>query len=90
MTNLTILEAAVLNAIINSEYQDGTGSEVIGNPVWYINHSDVKNDMTAQQLPGVVSSLVKKGYVNTCIEKNHNDSTICITKLGWEAYQGSK
>lgn len=77
---LTELEKQVLNAIINSEYQYDKDS-VINNPIWFIEEQDV--DMSKGQLSGVVSSCVKKEYVG--INKDGSDSTIWITKKGFDA-----
>lgn len=80
MENLTKLEEQVLLTIITSDWQEGEYEERINNPTWYLEEDDV--DMKPGQLSGAISSCVKKGYVG--IEKDGNDSTIWITKLGYE------
>ena len=91
MENLTNLEIAVLEAIVNNEYQNDPGTEnTINYWIWYINHGDVKGSMTERQVSGVVSSLSKKGLVYTQIEKRQKDNTICINAKGWAALQEAK
>jgi hypothetical protein len=77
MTNLTTLEKQVLEAVINSDFQEG---DVVNSPVWYLEESDVK--MEKGQLAGAVSSCVKKGFV--IVEEGEEDKTIAITQLGFD------
>ena len=77
MTNLTTLEKQVLEAVINSDFQDDYN--VVNNPVWYLEESDV--NMAKGQLAGAISSCVKKGFV--IVEEDEDDKTIAITQLGW-------
>ena len=78
MTNLTTLEKQVLEAVINSDFQEG---DVVNNPVWYLEESDVK--MEKGQLAGAVSSCVKKGFV--IVEEDEEGKTIAITQLGFDS-----
>ena len=77
MKNLTTLEKQVLEAVINSDFQEG---DVVNNPVWYLEESDVK--MEKGQLAGAVSSCVKKGFV--IVEEDEGYKTIAITQLGFD------
>jgi hypothetical protein len=83
MMKTTDNERKVLQAIYDSEYQDGF--EYAGHHVWtdYINPFPVKTT-----LPGVVSSLVKKGFVSvyrgTTSASGEDGSTIALTALGVE------
>jgi hypothetical protein len=87
MTNLTNLELEVLRALVDNDFMDGcTGADMVGKELWsdciYQNTSIVTN----VQLPGVVSSLVKKGLVK-CAGSGRN-STLWLTAEGvaaWEA-----
>lgn len=82
MTNLTTLEKQVLEAVINSDFQEGNEKEdVVNTQVWYLEESDVK--MEKGQLAGAISSCVKKGFV--VVEDDEDDERmISITELGWD------
>lgn len=82
MKNLTTLEKQVLEAVINSDFQDGHSKEsIVGYQVWALEESDVK--MEKGQLAGAVSSCVKKGFVIVG-ECEYEGETIAITELGWD------
>jgi hypothetical protein len=84
MKNLTAMEQHCLQCIVDNEYQDGAGEDVIDNPIWYMQASDVDSKIIkVEQLSGVMSSLSKKGYVG--IQKEGRDSTCWITKSGYDA-----
>lgn len=76
---VTELELQVLYAVVTSDYQHDRDNPV-GTQVWYLTEDDV--DMKPGQLAGAISSCVKKGYVT--VIKDGNDSTIAITKIGYE------
>lgn len=81
---LTDLEYKVLDAIVHSEYQDGSGDIVIDNPVW----TDYLNFDRTLIKSGVFSSLIKKGYIRSF--RSGKESTCLITKKGYEEYLKSK
>jgi len=83
MTNIitvTVKEAALLNDIITSEYQDG---DVVGHDIWfdYIVDSQAKG--------GVYASLLAKGLVTSSLSTRKTcgitESTIAITQQGFDA-----
>jgi hypothetical protein len=81
MTNLTNLELEVLRALVNNDFMDGCqGADRIGKELW----SDCINQRTSivsnVQLPGVVSSLSKKGLVKS--SGTGRDATIWLTEQG--------
>lgn len=64
---LTDLEADLLWAIYRSDFQDGLhGIDTIGNPVWSGYHTGIFPKLVQgnHQYSAVMSSLVKKGYVD--------------------------
>jgi hypothetical protein len=73
---LTDGEIAVLYALETSQYHDG--QDPVGNPVW---STDLHLDTTlpAKSVPGVVSSLSRKGLVE-CSGGRPADATVCLTK----------
>jgi hypothetical protein len=80
-TNLTALELSVLRAIDASEYGD-----VLTDEIWMFSVTDnmEAGGATPKQLPGVVSSLVKKGLVKS--GGTGNDAGIHMTDAGATAY----
>ena len=80
MSNLTTKELAVLKAIDDSEYGDNILDGVWTWSVW----DNVQGIDDAKSFPGVVSSLVKKGYVTSC--DDGEDSCIDMTNDGFEVY----
>ena len=79
MSNLTDKELVVLKAIDHSEYGDN-----ILDGVWTWSVLDYAEGITAKSFPGIVSSLVKKGYVTSC--DDGDDSCIDMTNDGFNAY----
>ena len=79
---LTILEKNVIKAIAESEYND-TPDE----PTWTFIIED-NTDLHSKQISGVVSSLTKKGLVNSI--DDGDDSTIWLTKNGVKEYKQIK
>lgn len=65
--SLTELEADVLLAIYNSDFQDGCqGIDTIGNAVWSGYEYGIFPKLVKgnHQYSGIVASLVKKGYID--------------------------
>lgn len=85
--NVTNNELLVLQAILNSEYQNGSteAKHVVLQQVWtdYINPFDKLNT-----LPGVVASLSKKGlvgvYKGTTKVTGNDPSRIWLTQAGFD------
>lgn len=85
MTTLTLLEKDVLIAIATNEYSNEPGDEVWSFSI----HYNCKQT-TQVQLPGVVSSLVKKGLVHhraADTEDKSDMDTVYLTKEGIEVYK---
>lgn len=93
--NLTKNEVTALEAIVGSEYQCGNEEEdVVGHRVWTSYCNPFK---TRKTFSGVISSLVKKGYVKASgswYDANYaakcDGTTLEITKAGWDALQSAK
>ncbi len=81
MKKLTEKEWAMLNSIVNSEYQDG---DVVGHDIWLDYVVDSKSR------GGVLQTLAKKGFVEYTISTSQvadiTESTISITQSGYDAY----
>jgi len=84
MTNIitvTVKEAALLNDIITSEYQDG--EDVVGHDIWFDYIVDSKSK------GGVYASLLAKGLVTSSLSTRKTcgitESTIAITQQGFDA-----
>ncbi len=91
MTNLTNLELQVLECIDQSEYGD-----TLRDDIWFW-AADMAADIgiSAKALGGVVTSLQEKGFVRvnivTAAERRRGDeSTICMTEAGMNAYVAAK
>jgi len=80
--NITKLEKAVIAVIAKNEYSDSPE-----DPVWTFIIED-NTDLHNKQISGVVSSLTKKGLVNSI--DDGKDSTIWLTKKGIEKYNKIK
>ena len=83
-TKVTPKEAALLNDIITSEYQDG---DVVGHDIWFDYIVDSKSK------GGVYASLLEKGFVTASLStQTHGcditESTIAITQAGLDAVSG--
>ena len=78
---LTHLELSVLRAIDSSEY-----GEDLRDDVWTFTVTDnmQADGATPKQLPGVISSLSKKGLVRICDEPG--EETVGMSKTGAAAY----
>lgn len=81
---MTKLEKEVLRAVLESDYQDK--QDPVGHPVWYLEENDV--NMKKGQLSGAISSCVKKGFVE--VVQEDKDSTITLTKLGYDIFNASE
>ena len=77
---LTANERKALQAIVDSEYQNGSKDkqEVVGNDIWtqYCNPFSKKRTQS-----GVYASLSKKGLIQ--IEECGYMGTVAITESGW-------
>jgi len=79
--DLTVKEIDVLKACYENEYH--TGDEL--PQVWAFTVTDNSN-LPASSVPGVVSSLQKKGLV-VCQDNGDDDNIICVTEAGDDVYQ---
>ena len=80
---LTELERDLLNAIYNSDFQDGLmGIDTIGNAVWsgYEYGIFPKVVKGTRQYSAVMSQLVQKGYVDVV-----GKDCIALTQEGYDA-----
>lgn len=74
---VTNLERQVIQNIINSEYMDESGEQMINWGVWSFS---VTNQ--TKQLAGALGSLVKKGLV--ICDDTEEDDTCALTKDGFD------
>jgi len=74
---VTDLERKVIENIINSEYMDAKGEDMINWGVWTFTATNEN-----KQLAGALGSLVKKGLVYSDDESD-NDSTCALTVDGF-------
>ena len=73
---ITKLEKRVLFNIINSNFMDVTGTDMIGEPIWSFSATNEN-----KQLAGALGSLVKKGF---CQCGEHEGSEVCmLTEAGY-------
>jgi hypothetical protein len=77
---LTDNEYKVLQAIVESEFQNG--DTPVNQPVWAIDHTELGWD--GKRLSGTVSSLVKKGFVN--VSGGGREAIQYITESGYSEY----
>lgn len=80
-TQLTAGEKRILTLIIESDYQDGTGEEVIDHAVWSVAENN--------QDKGYMSSCVKKGLIGVDGTSKSGYENCWITKAGWEALKAN-
>ena len=73
---VTDLERKVIENIINSEYMDATGEQLINWAVWSFS---VTNE--TKQLAGALGSLVKKGLCSCDVSEG--DETCALTREGY-------
>lgn len=81
---VTTLELDALNAIANSEYQDGTDIEDLTSNWIYIYSCETKSE--GKQRSGVFSSLVKKGLVQVGSADEFGEM-VRFTKAGYTAWK---
>lgn len=80
-TALTDLERQALQGIFDSDFRDG--DHPVDKAVWTWSANPFASKKT---FSGVVSSLVKKGYVWSTDEGE--DSVIAMTQAGYDAWKG--
>lgn len=78
---LTAKEFQALQGVLDSEFHDGANP--INNPVWVWSANNFDNP---RSFPGVVSALVKKGYVKV-FNRRTKEAVIQITESGFAAHQ---
>ena len=74
--NVTDLERQVIQNIIDSEYMDATGEQMVNWAVWSFS---VTNE--TKQLAGALGSLVKKGLCSCDVSEE--DETCALTTEGY-------
>lgn len=91
--NITPLEAAVLDHIVRNTYQPQNGArpdsfEDLG-AVWseliFDSSATTKTVVNPRSLPGICSSLVKKGLA-TCTDSGSKEAAIGLTQAGYQAW----
>jgi len=80
MTALTKLECRGIEGIVLSDYDEGA----INRCVWTWSANLFSKKAT---FSGVISSLVKKGYVKAY--EDGKDSTLTLLAAGWAAYKAA-
>ena len=90
LIKLTVKETEVLRAVLESEYQscDSDSEAVIGVSMYQWDVLENSNGVGSKGFPGVISSLNKKGLVNSDSTGPKNEHTITITELGFNTYWG--
>lgn len=79
---VTVLERKVIENILNSEYMDASGEQLINWAVWSFS---VTNG--TKQLAGALGSLVKKGF---CFcDVSDGDETCALTREGYYWAKGN-
>jgi len=73
---VTVLERKVIENILNSEYMDASGEQLINWAVWSFS---VTNE--TKQLAGALGSLVKKGLCSCDVSEG--DETCALTREGY-------
>lgn len=81
---LTKLEKDVIVAIAENEYSD-----IPGDPVWSFAIEHQTKIAKGKQISGIVSSLVKKGFIVSDTNPGDNN-TVYLTKTGIEEYNKIK
>jgi hypothetical protein len=86
MTKLTTIEQQAIQGILDSDFMDGlTGADAVGRDVWTWSANPFADKRT---FSGAVSSLAKKGFVRVQ-QYERNETIICLTGPGWEAFQAA-
>lgn len=83
MTNITKIETECLLGIFNSDYRDGYSP--VQKWVWTWSGNPFSNKRTYS---GAISSLVKKGLVQTDGQKG-DDACVAMTAEGWAALKAA-
>ena len=88
MSNLTTHEITVLNGIAYHEMNPGNGAKPSEfNDVMTWNWvEDFADDLTASQVKGVMTSLVKKDLI-VIDEAGTEDARVSFTETGYESWQ---
>lgn len=81
---VTDLEKQVIQNIINSEYMDVNGEQMIGWGVWSFSATNEN-----KQLAGALGSLVKKGFC-FCENDEGNDESCGLTLEGFNWAKNNK
>ena len=79
---LTALELQFLQAMTLSDYAD-QGLEALMTGIWFWS---IEPEMDNNQIPGVVSSLIQKGFAGTQ-DQNTTEHLFWITEEGAKAFQ---
>lgn len=87
---VTELELIAIRAIAESEYQqtDSTDPAVVGCHVWSSADYLSGFGLNPRSLPGVLSSLSKKGLTDHC--DSDNNSTAALTATGHAVYLANR
>ena len=90
MTNLTANEIDVLNGIAYHEMSPANSGKPLdiedtGCFCWV---DDFSKTLTAQQVKGVLASLVKKGLVKVC-QYDERDTVVDFTTMGFAMWQAN-
>lgn len=90
IVSITDKEFKVLGAIVNSQYHDCSGPEVIGNGVWteQLDVEDEVKGMSRHQIAGTLASLKAKGLAHT--DGTGRDGTVWVTEDGYTTYTAFK
>ena len=81
---ITDLERKVIKNIINSEYMNAQGEDMINFPVWSFTATDEN-----KQLAGALGSLVKKGLVFSDDERGNNATCgLTVEGFAWAKHNG--
>lgn len=78
MTKITELELKVLNAIVDSDYQDCIN--VVNNWVWSWSANPWDGTPESRKFAAVLVSLIKKGLAKQ--DGEGRDACVCITEQG--------
>lgn len=89
-TKITALETKVLRNIALNQYQPTNGSEPElfddTSAVWSSCLDCGPEHIESSSIPGVMSSLSKKGLVVCSGSLKAADATVTLTRKGWDAY----
>lgn len=73
----------LLYSILNSDFQNGSGRERIGNPVW-----TSQLVFKGKKLSGLMSAGIQKGLIGSNYQENSEDRTTWITEKGYDPIMG--